>query len=85
MQDAPAAEENAEEAAEVFEEAAEKAAEPEKPAQDEYVSPFDDPMGGEDENTLTEYVPPVHEKKERKPDNLRGKGIYPLVVGNGFV
>lgn len=23
----------------------------------------------EDENTLTEYVPPVHEKKQRKPDN----------------
>lgn len=23
----------------------------------------------EDESTLTEYVPPVHEKKERKPDN----------------
>ena len=70
VHEAPAAEENAEEAAEVFEEAAEKAAEPEKPAQDEYVSPFDDPMGAEDENTLTEYVPPVHEKKERKPDNM---------------
>ena len=45
-------------------------AEPEKPAQDEYVSPFDDPMGGDDDNTLTEYVPPVREKKERKPDNM---------------
>lgn len=67
---APAAEETAEEAAEAFEEAAEEAPQPEKPAQDEYVSPFDDPMGGEDENTLTEYVPPVHEKKERKPDNM---------------
>lgn len=61
---APAAEE------ETAEEAAEEAPQPEKPAQDEYVSPFDDPMGGEDENTLTEYVPPVHEKKERKPDNM---------------
>lgn len=68
---APAAEEETtEEAAEAFEEAAEEAPQPEKPAQDEYVSPFDDPMGGEDENTLTEYVPPVHEKKERKPDNM---------------
>ncbi len=65
-----AAEETAEETAEAFEEAAEEAPQPEKPAQDEYVSPFDDPMGGEDENTLTEYVPPVHEKKERKPDNM---------------
>lgn len=45
-------------------------AEPEKPAQDEYISPFDDPMGGDDDNTLTEYVPPVREKKERKPDNM---------------
>lgn len=62
--------EAAEETAEAFEEAAEEAPQPEKPAQDEYVSPFDDPMGGEDENTLTEYVPPVHEKKERKPDNM---------------
>lgn len=53
------------------EETVEKApAEPEKPAQDEYVSPFDDPMGGDDDNTLTEYVPPVREKKERKPDNM---------------
>ncbi len=25
----------------------------------------------EDEDTLTEYVPPVHEKKERKPDNMQ--------------
>ncbi len=25
----------------------------------------------EDENALTEYVPPVHEKKERKPDNMQ--------------
>lgn len=65
-----AAEETAEETAEAFEEAAEEAPQPEKPAQDEYVSPFDDPMGGEDENTLTEYVPLVHEKKERKPDNM---------------
>lgn len=56
---------------ETVEEAAPEApAEPEKPAQDEYVSPFDDPMGGDDDNTLTEYVPPVHEKKERKPDNM---------------
>lgn len=53
-----------------IEEAAEEApAEPEE-RPDEYVSPFDDPMGTEDENTLTEYVPPVHEKKERKPDNM---------------
>ena len=59
--EAPEAEETVEEAP----------AEPEKPAQDEYVSPFDDPMGGgDDENTLTEYVPPVREKKERKPDNM---------------
>lgn len=49
--------------------AIEEAAEPEE-RPDEYVSPFDDPMGAEDENTLTEYVPPVHEKKERKPDNM---------------
>lgn len=58
--EAPEAEETVEEAP----------AEPEKPAQDEYVSPFDDPMGGDDGNTLTEYVPPVREKKERKPDNM---------------
>lgn len=58
--EAPEAEETVEEAP----------AEPEKPAQDEYVSPFDDPMGGDDDNTLTEYVPPVREKKERKPDNM---------------
>ena len=58
--EAPKAEETVEEAP----------AEPEKPAQDEYVSPFDDPMGGDDDNTLTEYVPPVREKKERKPDNM---------------
>lgn len=58
--EAPEAEETVEEAP----------AEPEKPAQDEYVSPFDDPMGGGDDNTLTEYVPPVREKKERKPDNM---------------
>ena len=58
--EAPEAEETVEEAP----------AEPEKPAQDEYVSPFDDPMGGNDDNTLTEYVPPVREKKERKPDNM---------------
>lgn len=57
---APEAEETVEEAP----------AEPEKPVQDEYVSPFDDPMGGDDGNTLTEYVPPVREKKERKPDNM---------------
>lgn len=57
---APEAEETVEEAP----------AEPKKPAQDEYVSPFDDPMGGDDDNTLTEYVPPVREKKERKPDNM---------------
>lgn len=44
--------------------------EPTQPNIDDYVSPFDDPMGvgEEDENTLTEYVPPVHEK--RKPDNM---------------
>ena len=59
----PAAEPAIEEAAE------EASAEPEEHP-DEYVSPFDDPMGTEDENTLTEYVPPVHEKKERKPDNM---------------
>ena len=59
----PAAEPAAEEAAE------ETPAEPEE-RPDEYVSPFDDPMGTEDEITLTEYVPPVHEKKERKPDNM---------------
>ena len=65
----PAASATVEEAA--SEEAVEEApAEPEKPAQDEYVSPFDDPMGGDDDNTLTEYVPPVREKKERKPDNM---------------
>lgn len=58
--EAPEAEETVEEAP----------AEPEKPAQDEYVSPFDDPMGGDGDNTLTEYVPPVREKKERKPDNM---------------
>lgn len=58
--EAPEAEETVEEAP----------AKPEKPAQDEYVSPFDDPMGGDDDNTLTEYVPPVREKKERKPDNM---------------
>ena len=58
--EAPKAEETVEEAP----------AEPEKPAQDEYFSPFDDPMGGDDDNTLTEYVPPVREKKERKPDNM---------------
>lgn len=58
--EAPEAEETVEEAP----------AEPEKPAQDEYVSPFDYPMGGDDDNTLTEYVPPVREKKERKPDNM---------------
>ena len=58
--EAPEAEETVEEAP----------AEPEKPAQDEYVSPFDDPMGGDYDNTLTEYVPPVREKKERKPDNM---------------
>lgn len=58
--EAPEAEETVEEAP----------AEPEKPAQDEYVSPFDDPVGGDDDNTLTEYVPPVREKKERKPDNM---------------
>lgn len=58
--EAPEAEETVEEAP----------AEPGKPAQDEYVSPFDDPMGGDDGNTLTEYVPPVREKKERKPDNM---------------
>lgn len=58
--EAPEAEETVEEAP----------AEPEKPAQDEYVSPFDDPMGGDDDNTLTEYIPPVREKKERKPDNM---------------
>ena len=58
--EAPEAEETVEEAP----------AEPGKPAQDEYVSPFDDPMGGDDDNTLTEYVPPVREKKERKPDNM---------------
>ena len=53
-----------------IEEAAEEAsAEPEE-RPDEDVSPFDDPMGTENENTLTEYVPPVHEKKERKPDNM---------------
>lgn len=57
--EAPEAEETVEEAP----------AEPEKPAADEYISPFDDPMGGDD-NTLTEYVPPVREKKERKPDNM---------------
>lgn len=64
-------EEAVESAAEpAIEEAAEEAsAEPEEHP-DEYVSPFDDPMGTEDENTLTEYVPPVHEKKERKPDNM---------------
>ena len=75
-------EETVEKPEEVVEEAVESAAEPaieetaeeasaepeERP--DEYVSPFDDPMGTEDENTLTEYVPPVHEKKERKPDNM---------------
>lgn len=59
----PAAESAIEEAAE------EASAEPEE-RPDEYVSLFDDPMGTEDENTLTEYVPPVHEKKERKPDNM---------------
>ena len=75
-------EETVEKPEEVVEEAVEPAAEPaieeaaeETPAEpeehpDEYVSPFDDPMGTEDENTLTEYVPPVHEKKERKPDNM---------------
>ena len=75
-------EETVEKPEEVVEEAVESAAEPaieeaaeETPADpeehpDEYVSPFDDPMGTEDENTLTEYVPPVHEKKERKPDNM---------------
>ena len=64
-------EEAVESAAEpAIEEAAEEAsAEPEE-RPDEYVSTFDDPMGTEDENTLTEYVPPVHEKKERKPDNM---------------
>ena len=67
---APAEEPVEETAPEAAEETAEEAPQPEKPAQDEYVSPFDDPMGGEDENTLTEYVPPVHEKKERKPDNM---------------
>ena len=64
----PAAEPVIEEAAEEIVE--EAPAEPEKPAQDEYISPFDDPMGGDDENTLTEYVPPVREKTERKPDNM---------------
>lgn len=58
------------EATEAEETVGEAPAEPEKPAQDEYVSPFDDPMGGDDDNTLTEYVPPVREKKERKPDNM---------------
>lgn len=58
------------EAPEAKETVEEAPAEPEKPAQDEYVSPFDDPMGGDDDNTLTEYVPPVREKKERKPDNM---------------
>ncbi len=58
------------EAPETEETVEEAPAEPEKPAQDEYVSPFDDPMGGDDGNTLTEYVPPVREKKERKPDNM---------------
>lgn len=58
------------EAPEAEETVKEAPAEPEKPAQDEYVSPFDDPMGGDDDNTLTEYVPPVREKKERKPDNM---------------
>lgn len=58
------------EAPEAEETVEETPAEPEKPSQDEYISPFDDPMGGDDDNTLTEYVPPVREKKERKPDNM---------------
>ena len=58
-----AAPEVPEEAEETEEAPAEEAPVEEAPAEAEETS-------GEDENTLTEYVPPVHEKKKRKPDNM---------------
>ncbi len=66
-------EEPAEETEELVEEVTEEAAEEEiaeenaeEPAAE---APAEEPE--EDEDTLTEYVPPVHEKKERKPDNMQ--------------
>lgn len=52
--------EEAEQTAEEEPEAEEESAPEEEPAPEE-----------EDDGTLTEYVPPVHEKKERKPDNMQ--------------
>ncbi len=51
---------------EVTEEAVEEEI-PEEPAAEAPAEEAEE----EDEDTLTEYVPPVHEKKERKPDNMQ--------------
>ncbi len=69
--DAPVIAEPAEEVMEMVESSVgEVAPEIEEATMEETYSADESSSEGEKEDTLTEYVPPVHEKKERKPDNM---------------